>query len=153
MIREAQMEDVIRMESILKESFNKFELNKFYQEYNKETVLSNLVYYIDNNNFKVFIKIDSKEKIIGIMILIIWPQLYNNNIMQVQDITIQPNPNLNNIKQAKVLIELIKYMEKHTKEIKAKVMSITINPKYNISNYLKKNKFKNCDNTYIKGVG
>jgi hypothetical protein len=152
MIVKAKTEDIILIQELLKKSFDKFGLSEYFQDYDEKTIYERLSDYYLNENFLVLLNKDKQNNILGVMILIIYPQIFNKNRLHINDLTIQPDPDLSEKKQAKILIEFINYIEKLGKEKKAKTIGITISPKFNIGKYLIKNKFINCDLNYIKEV-
>ncbi len=152
MIKLAKLEDITEIEKIMRKSYYKFDLDKFHQNYDKDTVIEKLAEFITNDFYRVCIDMDSSGKLSGVLIVVLFPSLFDKKNMQIHDITIQPNPDMPEISQAKILIKLINHMLSVGKEIEAKAIAITINPAFNISNYLLNKGFVNSDNIYTKGV-
>lgn len=151
-MEKAKESDLKEIEKILSASFKKFNLDQFYQKYDRESVMSNIKSYLNNSLFEIFKCVSETGKILGVSILIKFPQLFNNNILQIQDVGLQPDPRLSKNIQSRVLIRLIRHLVDYAKRVNAKVASIIISPNFNIGKYLIKNGFINSDITYIKEV-
>jgi hypothetical protein len=136
----------------MNEAFLKFNLNKYYQNYKKDIVLENLVKFIVANNFRVLLAIDDNNVVLGCGIFFIMPQVFDCGIKQIQDLTIQPSPNLSSRKQSEILILLIEKAEKIAKEEYINNVLININPEYDIGKFLIKRGYINSDITYIRKV-
>lgn len=144
----ANVEDIYEMEAIGKKSYEKMELSKIGISYNTETFLKNIKTYIENDHF-IVLKCVEGDKIIGGILATCYPQLYSDKYI-IQEFSMQSSPDLPVIKQGRVLIKLIKALERIAKERNVELLGISIMPKYDISKYLESKNYKKSDLNFIR---
>ena len=150
-IEKAILEDIPDIEIMAKLCFEKFDSTQFYQSYDSESYKKSLEFYISNENLDLFV-CKEKNKIVGFLNVALIPQSTNENKKQLVDLAMQPDPRLTEIEQAKILIKLIDFHEKHAKKRGAHVCAIVLSGKFDIGKNLMRKGYKLGDRTYIKEV-
>lgn len=147
----AEESDIQDIEALAQKTFYKMGLDELGGTYDKETFIINTKYQIENNNY-IVLKCIEDNKLVGALFAYHTPQLYNQNKTIIQEFGMQSDPELSTIKQSKIIIALIKYLEDLSKEIGADTIGFNLMEKYDLSKYLVKKGYKKSDIIYVRSV-
>lgn len=147
----AEESDIQDIEVLAQKTFYKMGLDELGGTYDKETFIINTKYQIENNNY-IVLKCIEENKLVGALFAYHTPQLYNQNKTIIQEFGMQSDPELSTIKQSKIIIALIKYLEDLSKEIGADTIGFNLMEKYDLSKYLVKKGYKKSDIIYVRSV-
>ena len=64
----------------------------------------------------------------------------------------QTDPSYTKVTQSKIILKFLDYIEEFSKRNDSSFIHFQITPKSNISKHLIKNKFKLCDEVYLKEI-
>jgi hypothetical protein len=150
-VKYAKIEDIDVFESHANALNEKMGTKDMGLSYDKETFLSKAKYYIESEDF-VVLKCVENNKIIGGLFACFMPQLFSDKHTVLQEFALQSDPSLSDMKQAKIIISLIKYLEDIAVDIEADLVAISFMEQYDLSKHLTKKGYEKSDIIYVRRV-
>ena len=148
-IRDAVLEDVDAVIEIAKLSFEKYDVKKYGMSFDPNSVEILYKNAITDKNQKLLVAIHQGNVVGGLQALIA-PTMFNYNKKIISEFGMQANPNLTNIKQSKIILSLIYYLEDYAKKENIDLISFSISPEFDISSKLIKKNYKLSDKVLVK---
>lgn len=145
----ANLDDVKNIESLAYKSFYKMNLDKTGLSYDRDDFKLNIKKYIQDSNY-IAVKCEEHNKFLGVALAVASSQIYTNKKTIVHIFAFQALPNLSSYKQSKVIIKLLKYIERLCMDCGANSLAVSFTHKYDFSKYLKKNKYKESDLIFLR---
>ena len=150
-IQFAEKTDIENLENLFSKAYVKMNLKKYGIHYNKDDVLYKLSVFINDGRAIVLKSVNQNMELLGSCIALSFPTLYCVNKTAISVISLQADGQLTKYKQSKIVLHLIKYLEKIGEQLNCSRLSINLAiNEFDFSRYLKRNKYKKTDEIYSR---
>jgi len=143
--------DIENLETLFSSAYVKMNFKKYGLEYNKDDVLYKLFQLIEDGKSIVLKCVNENMQLLGACIACSFPTLYCVDQTAISVIALQADGELTNYKQSKIVLHLIKYLEKIGEELKCSRLTINLAiNEFDFSKYLKRNNYQKTDEIYTR---
>jgi hypothetical protein len=147
----AKETDIENLEALFSSAYVKMNFKKYGLDYNKDDVLYKLSQLIVDGRSIVLKCVNENMKLLGSCIAYSFPTLYCVDQTAISVIALQADGQLTNYKQSKIVLHLIKYLEKIAEQLKCSRLTINLAVnEFDFSKYLKRNNYQKTDEIYTR---
>lgn len=137
-VTNAKLSDISRLEEIARDCYKKME---FKGEYDSEFFKLSLQKQMENDNY-IILKCTENNLIIGGLFALVMPEVYSPNTSVIYQYAMQADVKLNKVKQGRVILKLIRELEKIAVDIDVHEICFNIDCKFDLSQHFSRHGYK-----------